>query len=126
MQPIDNKTLNFEQYVQYIDTTCYRMIVRNSTACSHFSDIMAHKLQQIRHTRQLLADVVRRECETSRSRRGLFNFVGTVSRALFGTMDDDDARFYHDQIERFEQCTTTITQLVKHQLIIAKSAWGYV
>ena len=70
MQPIDNKTLNFEQYVQYIDTTCYRMIVRNWTACSHFSDIMAHKLQQIRHTRQL-ADVAQREGETKRSRRGL-------------------------------------------------------
>jgi hypothetical protein len=34
---------------------------------------------------------------------------------------DDDAQFYDDQIERFEQGTTTLTQLVKRHLIIVKS-----
>jgi len=53
--------------------------------------------------------------------RGLFNFVGKISKALFGTMDDEDAQFYYDQIGRFEQGTTTLTQLVKQQLIIVKS-----
>jgi hypothetical protein len=47
--------------------------------------------------------------------------VGKVSKALFGTMDDEDAQFYHDQIERFEQGTTTLTQLMKQQLMIVKS-----
>jgi hypothetical protein len=51
MQTIDNETSNLEQYIQYIDRTCSRMIVRNWTACSHFGDIMAHKLRQIRNTR---------------------------------------------------------------------------
>jgi len=36
-------------------------------------------------------------------------------------MDDDDAQFYHDQIERREQGTATLTQLIKRQLIIVKS-----
>jgi hypothetical protein len=89
------------------------MIVRNWTACSHFGDIMAHKLQQIRNTRQLLSDLAQKEDGNRRHKRGLFNFVGKISNALFGTMDDDDAQFYHDQIERFEQGTTTLTQLVK-------------
>jgi hypothetical protein len=26
----------------------------------------------------------------------LFNFVGKVSKTLFGTLDDDDAQFYHE------------------------------
>jgi hypothetical protein len=47
--------------------------------------------------------------------------VGKISKTLFGTMDDDDAQFYHDQIERFEQGSTTLTQLVKRQLIMVKS-----
>jgi len=50
MHTIDGETSNLEQYVQYIDQTCCRMIVRNWTACSHFGDIMAHKLRQIRNT----------------------------------------------------------------------------
>jgi len=46
--------------------------------------------------------------------------VGKISKALSGSMDDD-AQFYHNQIERFEQGTTTLTQLVKQQMIIVKS-----
>jgi superoxide dismutase len=47
--------------------------------------------------------------------------VGEISKALFGTVDDEDAQFYHDQLERFGQGTTTLTQLVKQQLVIVKS-----
>jgi hypothetical protein len=36
-------------------------------------------------------------------------------------MDDEDAQFYHNQIERFEQGSTTLTQLMKQQLMIVKS-----
>jgi len=36
-------------------------------------------------------------------------------------MDDDDAQFYHDQIESLEQGTATLTELVKRQMIIVKS-----
>jgi hypothetical protein len=37
-----------------------------------------------------------------RRKRGVFNFVGELSKVLFGTMDDD-VKFYNDQIKLFEQ-----------------------
>lgn len=43
---------------------------------------------------------------------------------MFGTLDDDDAQFYHEHIERLEQGTTTLTQLMKQQLVIVKSVLG--
>jgi RNA binding exosome subunit len=104
-----------------MDRTRYRMIVRNWTACSHFNDITAHKLQQIRNTRQLLSDIVQREDGNNKLKRGLFNFVGKISKSLFGTVDGEDAQFYHDQIERFDQGTATLIQLDKQQLIIVQS-----
>ena len=121
MHTIDDENSNLEQYVQYIDKTCSRMIVRNWSTCSHFGDIMARKLRQIRNTRKLLSDIAQREDGNRRQKRGLFNFVGEFSKALFGTMDDEDAQFYRDQIKRFEQGTTTLTQLMKQQLMIVKS-----
>jgi hypothetical protein len=121
IQTIDSETSNLEQYVHYIDRICSRMIVKNWTACSHFGDIMTHKLQEIRNTQQLLSDIAQGGERDRRHQRRLFTFVGKISKTLFGTMDDDDAQFYHDQIERFEQGTTTLTQLVKRQLIIVKS-----
>jgi hypothetical protein len=50
--------------------------------------------------------------------------VGKISKTLFGTMDDNDAQFYHEQIEHFEQGSTTLTQLAKQQLMIVKSTLG--
>ena len=118
MHTVDDETTNLEQYVQYIDKTCSRMIVRNWTACSHFGDIMAHKLRRISNTRQLLSDNARREDGNRREKRGFFYFVGKISKALFGTVDDEDAQFCHDQIERFEQGTTTLTQVTKQQMVV--------
>jgi hypothetical protein len=36
-------------------------------------------------------------------KQGILNFVGKISKILFGTMDEDDAQYYNDQIEHFEQ-----------------------
>jgi hypothetical protein len=62
--------------------------------------------------------------DSGRYRRGLFNFIGKISKTLFGTMDDDDAQYYHDQIDRFERGSTTLTQLVKQQLIVVTATLG--
>jgi len=53
LNAIDDEMSNLEQYAQYIDQTCARMIIRNWTACRHFGDIMAHKLRRIGTTRRL-------------------------------------------------------------------------
>jgi len=81
---------------------------------------MTHKLQQIKNTQQLLYDIPQGGGDR-RHKRGLFNFIGKLSKTLFGIMDDDDVQFYHDEIEHLKQGTTTVTQLVKRQLIIVKS-----
>jgi len=118
---IDKEMFNLEQYVRYKEETCSKMIVRNWTVCNHFGEIMAYKLRHIKTTRQLLFEIVQVKNENSRQARGLFNFVGKVSKTLFGTLDDDDAQLYHEHIERLKQGTTTLTQLMKQQLKIVKS-----
>jgi len=106
----DNEMFNLEQYVHYIEETCSKMIVRNWTPCYHFGDIMAYKLQHIQTTGQLLSEIVQVKNENSRQARGLFNFVGKVSKTLFGTLDDEDVQFYYEHIERLEQATNTVNE----------------
>jgi len=105
---IDNETFNLELYVRYTEETCSKMIVRNWTAC-YFGEIMAYKLRHINNTRQLLFDIVQVKIKNSRQARGLFNFVGKVSKTLFGTLDDDDAQLYHEHMEHLVQGTTILT-----------------
>ena len=120
-----SETTNLEHHVYYIDRTCSRLIVKNWTAYSHFGDTMDRRLQQIRNTRKLLLDIAQRRQSDKRRKRGLFNYVGKISKTSFGTMDDDDdAQFYHDQINCFEQGSTVLMQLMKQQLTAVKSTPG--
>ena len=111
-----SETTDLERYAHYIDGTCSKLTVRNWTACSHFCNTINSRLQLIRNTQRLLVDIVE-EGDHGRNKRGLFNFVGKISKAMFGTMNDDDAQYYHEQIDCFEEGSTTLTQLIK-QLIV--------
>ena len=126
VQMTGSEIISLEHYAHYIDGICAKLSVKRWTACNYFSELMTSKLQQIRTNQKLLFDIVQERESEERRRRGLFNFIGKVSKALFGTMDDDDAQFYHDHIEHLEQGSTTLTQLLKKQLIVVKSALGTV
>ena len=103
VQITDSDTSHLEQYVRYIDKICSRMIIKNWTACSHDGDIMTHKHQQIKNTQRLFYDIAQGREGDRKHKRGLFNFVGKLSKTLLGIMDGDDAQFYHDHIERCVQ-----------------------
>lgn len=90
LQMTTNETSDLTQFAHYIDGICSRLTVRNWTACSHFRDTINCRLQKIRNTQRLLSDFVQEGEAYKRYKRGLFNFVGKISKALFETMDDDD------------------------------------
>ena len=58
----------------------------------------------------------------------MFNFIGELSKILFGTMDDDDddAKYYNEQIKLFEQNTEDMNTLLKQQLSVVRSSLGAV
>jgi hypothetical protein len=50
--------------------------------------------------------------------------MGEVSKILFGTMEDDDARYCNKQIKHFERSLESMTDLLKQQLYVVKSSLG--
>jgi hypothetical protein len=36
-------------------------------------------------------------------KRGVFNFIGGISKILFGTLDNEDASYYSDKIDSLEK-----------------------
>jgi hypothetical protein len=56
----------------------------------------------------------------------VFNFIGELSKILFGTMDEDDALYYNEQIKLFEQNSEDTNTLLKQQLSVMKSSLGAV
>jgi hypothetical protein len=53
-----------------------------------------------------------------RVERGVFNILCEVSKIRFVTIDCDDAHYYSEQIERFEQISESMTDRLKKQLCV--------
>jgi methyl-accepting chemotaxis protein len=57
----------------------------------------------------------------SRFKRGIFNFIGGISKILFGTMDSKDALFYTDKISKLEKEQMDFLKPSKEQITVVKS-----
>ncbi|XP_034946221.1 uncharacterized protein [Chelonus insularis] len=53
-----------------------------------------------------------------REKRGLFNFVGQLSKILFGTMSSDDAIYYNNEIDAIHRDNKRISELFRNQTYI--------
>ena len=123
---IDNETMILKQYVNHVDVLCQNTVIRNWTGCAHFGNDARERLNQLTKTENLLKEITGQETGGKRKKRGVFNFIGELSKILFGTMDDDDAKYYNDQIKLFEQNSEDITTLLKQQLSVIRSSLGAV
>jgi hypothetical protein len=73
---------------------------------------------------RLLRELIGEKREPLRKRRGVLNFVGEISKILFGTLGSDDADYYNEQIRHFEENSEDMTSLMKQQLSIVKASLG--
>jgi hypothetical protein len=121
LKEISSQSNEIEQYIKHTDKLCQELVVQNLTDCYHFSEISRNKLQQVKRTENLITDISDHKLNKIRKRRGVFNFIGEISKILFGTMDNDDAKYYNEQIKHFEENSDDITKLMKQQLVVVKS-----
>jgi hypothetical protein len=96
---VDLKTEDLEvkslgSYINHVDRLCNSVDVRNWTGCSQFRESIADRFRYLRGSERLLRDTVGKRNEDPRRRRGVLNFVGQISKFLFGTLDENDADYY--------------------------------
>ncbi|XP_057341179.1 uncharacterized protein LOC130678162 isoform X3 [Microplitis mediator] len=53
-----------------------------------------------------------------RQKRGIFDFVGKISKILFGTMSEDDATYYNSEIDAVHKDNKRIGELFRNQTYI--------
>jgi len=87
--------------------------VKNWTGRSQFSKSITDRYRHLRNSEGLLTDTAGRRYEDSTLRRGILNFVGGISKVLFGTLDENDAEHFNEQIRRFERNSDDNTELLK-------------
>ena len=124
LKAVTNQLDPLNSYVDYVNQLCAKVELRGWTACNHLDELTLTKLRHVREAERLVASIVGRRDIEGRTKRGLFDFVGKVSKILFGTMDGDDAQFYNEQIEHFERSSDSLTHLLKQQVTIVRSTLG--
>jgi hypothetical protein len=110
---IDTQSQGIDQYIKHVNKLCQEIEVQNWTDCHHFQEIANDTLQQIKETEEPLLDITEHKVERVRTKRGIFYFISEISKILFGTMDNDDAEYYNEQIKQFEVNSEDITKLLK-------------
>jgi hypothetical protein len=73
-------------------------VIRNWTVCAHFSNDATERLNQLTKTEGLLKEITGQRTGGRRKKRGVFNFIGELSKILFGTIGENDANYYNEQI----------------------------
>jgi hypothetical protein len=81
------------------------------------------RLNQLARRERLLKEITGQHTEGKRRKRGVFNFV-ELNKILFGTMNEDDTKYYNEQIKLFEQNSEDMTSLLKQQLYVVQSSLG--
>lgn len=56
-----------------------------------------------------------------RFKRGVFNFVGGISKILFGMMDSNDTSYYAEKISNLDEEQLEFFSLSKEQVTVVKS-----
>jgi IMP cyclohydrolase len=59
----------------------------------------------------------------TREKRGIFNFIGGISKILFGTMDFEDANYYTDKISSLKNEQLNFLRLSKEQITVVKTTF---
>jgi ribosomal protein L10 len=79
-------------------------------------------MQEIEDLKLLVRQLTRNEeGERARFKRGVFNFIGGISKILFGTMDNEDASYYAEKISNLEKEQIDFLKLSKEQITVVKS-----
>jgi len=115
---------NLGSYIKHVDRFCNSVEVKNWTGCSQFRESVSDRFRHLRSSDSLLTDTVGKQYEDSRLRRGILNFVGEISKVLFGTLDENDADYYYEQIRKFERNSEDTTYLLKQQFYVINSTLG--
>ena len=75
----------------------------NLTDCTKINRYTNRQIQEIEELKLLIRQLTRNGGENMRVKRGIFNFIGGISKILFGTMENEDASYYAENISNLEK-----------------------
>jgi vacuolar-type H+-ATPase subunit I/STV1 len=93
----------------------------NLTDCLRITRYTDRKVRKVQELKELVRQLTRVEEKTpSRSKRGVFNFLGAICKIMFGTMDSNDASYYAE-VSDLEKEELEFLSLSKEHVTVVKT-----
>ena len=94
----------------------------NLTDCTKITRYITRQIMVVEDLKLLVRQLTRIEDKDHpRFKRGIFNFIGGISKILFGTMDSEDASYYANKITDLEKEQIDFLKLSKEQITVVKA-----
>lgn len=102
LQEVDQNLESTRKYTQLSIEFCRKhehTYWINVTDCTKITRYIDRQIKELEDLRLLVRQLTRnKDEERVRFKRGVFNFIGGISKILFGTMDNEDASYYAEKI----------------------------
>ncbi|XP_072758657.1 uncharacterized protein [Anoplolepis gracilipes] len=126
--PLEEKENILKFYIHKIEILCYNLYGNNiSRSGLQELQCIERKLTAIKADREILNDMIGRfddkplNNRSAKVKQGVFNFIGQISKILFGTLDSYDADYYNEQIDLVYNNSKQLANLYKKQISIMQS-----
>jgi hypothetical protein len=94
----------------------------NLTDCTKITRYIDNQIKEVEDLKSIVRQLTRIENKNySCFKRGVFNFIGGISKILFGTMDNEDASYYAEKISSLEKEQIDFLKLSKEQITVVKA-----
>lgn len=111
-------------YRNILETFCKLAESRGleNNECDSLKQTTEYFLKDINTNDKIILEMLGADVQSrSRIRRGLLNIIGSISKTLFGTLDEEDAKFFDSQIQKLKNNQNHLTKLLKEQTSIVQS-----
>ena len=98
------------------------------TDCMSFQNYIRPKIRTIDNLKDLISEYLAQQGDKTgkRRKRGVLNFIGDISKILFGTLTQSDADGYNEHISTLEKEQKDFLHISKEQMTVIKSTIGSV
>jgi ribosomal protein L10 len=124
LQEADQNLESVKKYAQLSMRFCNRherTYWINLADCTTITRYIDRQIKGVEDLKLIVRQLTRIEDEEQVRFKRIFNFIGGISKILFGTMDSEDASYYGDKISCLEKEQIDFLRLSKEQIIVVKS-----
>jgi hypothetical protein len=100
-------------FVAQTGAMCKELPPEAIPTCQSDLSLMNQIVSRIHRTRRIISEI------TKRNKRGVFNFIRSVSKILFGILSSEDADYYRNRISELETEQLSMLKVAKEQMTCA-------